>query len=33
MKAEKSFWMHAIESLGDVHHVKSRFGPFGGGVV
>jgi hypothetical protein len=31
-KAKKSFWMHPMESLGDMHHVKCRFGPFGDGV-
>jgi hypothetical protein len=27
--AQKSFWMHLMELLGDVRHVESRFGPFG----
>jgi hypothetical protein len=27
--AQKSFWTHPMEHLGDVGHVKSRFGPFG----
>jgi hypothetical protein len=26
--AQKLFWTHPIEHLGDVGHVKSRFGPF-----
>ena len=28
----KSFWTHLIEFLGDVGHVESRFGPFGGTI-
>jgi hypothetical protein len=28
-QAQKSFWMHPMELLGDVGHVESRFGPFG----
>jgi hypothetical protein len=31
-KAKKSFWTRLMESLSDVRHVKSRFGPFGDGV-
>jgi hypothetical protein len=27
-KAQKSFWMHPMELLGDVGHEVSRFGPF-----
>ena len=27
-KAQKSFWTHTIELLGDVGHVKSHFDPF-----
>jgi hypothetical protein len=27
-QAQKSFWTHPIEHLGDVGHVKSHFGPF-----
>jgi hypothetical protein len=30
---EKSFWMHMMELLGDVGHVESRFGLFGGSVT
>ena len=30
--AQKSFWMHPMELLGDVGHVESRFHPFGDGV-
>jgi hypothetical protein len=30
--AWKSFRTHPMEVLGDVGHVKSRFGPFGDGV-
>jgi hypothetical protein len=26
--AQKSFWTHPIEHLGDVGHVESHFGPF-----
>jgi hypothetical protein len=26
--AQKSFWTHPIEHLGNVGHVVSRFGPF-----
>jgi hypothetical protein len=26
--AQKSFWTHPIEHLGDVGHVESQFGPF-----
>ena len=26
------FWTHLMELLGDVGHVKSRFGPFGDNV-
>jgi hypothetical protein len=31
-KAQKSFCTHLMEPLCDVHHVKSRFDPFGDGV-
>jgi hypothetical protein len=27
-QAQKSFWTHLIEHLGDVGHVDSHFGPF-----
>jgi hypothetical protein len=27
-QAQKSFWTHPIEYLGDVGHVESHFGPF-----
>jgi hypothetical protein len=27
-QAQKSFWMHPMELLGDVGHRESRFGPF-----
>ena len=27
--AQKSFWMHSLELLGDVGHVESHFFPFG----
>jgi hypothetical protein len=27
-QAQKSFWMHPMELLGDVGHKESRFGPF-----
>jgi hypothetical protein len=30
--AQKSFWTHSIEYLGDVSHVESHFGPFRGSV-
>jgi hypothetical protein len=30
--AQKLFWMHPMELLGDVGHVESRFGPIGDGV-
>ena len=30
--ARKSFWTHALELLGDVVHVESRFSPFGDSV-
>ena len=30
--AQKSFWMHAMELLGDMGYVESRFGPFGDSV-
>jgi hypothetical protein len=29
LKAQKSFWTHPMELLGDVGHVESRFVPFG----
>jgi hypothetical protein len=28
LQAQKSFWMHPMELLGDVGHVESHFGPF-----
>jgi hypothetical protein len=28
-QAQKSFWTHTMELLGDLGHVESRFGPFG----
>ena len=31
-QAQKSFWMHLMELLGDVGHVKSHFGLFGDSV-
>jgi hypothetical protein len=30
--AQKSFWIHWMELLGDVGHVESYFGPFGDGA-
>jgi hypothetical protein len=27
-QAQKSFWTHPIEHLGDMGHVESHFGPF-----
>jgi hypothetical protein len=30
--AQKSFWTHLMELLGDVDNVESRFGPFGDSV-
>jgi hypothetical protein len=27
-QAQKSFWTHPIEHLGDTGHVESHFGPF-----
>ena len=30
--AQKLFWTHPMELLGDVDHVESSFGPFGNGV-
>ena len=30
--AQKSFWTHPMELLGDVGHVESHFGPFGDSV-
>jgi hypothetical protein len=30
--SEKSFWTHPMELLGDLGHVESHFGPFGGSV-
>jgi hypothetical protein len=30
--AQKSFWTHPMEPLGDVGHVESWFGPFGDSV-
>jgi hypothetical protein len=31
-RAQKSFWTHMMELLGDVGHVESRFGPCGDSV-
>jgi hypothetical protein len=31
-QAQKSFWTHPMVVLGDVGHVESRSGPFGGSV-
>ena len=31
-QAQKSFWMHLMELLGDVGHVESHFDPFGDSV-
>jgi hypothetical protein len=31
-QAQKSFWTHPMELLGDVGHLESRFDPFGDGV-
>jgi hypothetical protein len=31
-QAQKSFWMHPIELLGDMGRVESHFGPFGDSV-
>ena len=31
-KAQKSFWMHPMELLGDEAQVESCFGPFGDSV-
>jgi hypothetical protein len=31
-QAQKLFWMHLMELLGDVGHIESRFGPFGDSV-
>jgi hypothetical protein len=31
-EAQKSFWTHSMELLGDVGHVESHFGPFGDSV-
>jgi hypothetical protein len=28
-QAQKSFWTHMMELLGDMAHVESCFGPFG----
>ena len=30
--AQKLFWTHPMELLGDMGHVESRFGSFGDGV-
>jgi hypothetical protein len=30
--AQKSFWTHLMELLGDMDHVESRFGPLGDSV-
>jgi hypothetical protein len=32
LQAQKSFWMHLMELLGDVGHVDSHFGLFGDSV-
>jgi hypothetical protein len=29
IQAQKSFWTHQMEHLGDLGHVESHFGPFG----
>jgi hypothetical protein len=31
-QAQKSFWAHPMELLGDMGHVESHFGPFGDNV-
>jgi hypothetical protein len=31
-EAQKPFWTHPMELLGDMGHVESRFGPFGDSV-
>jgi hypothetical protein len=31
-QAQKSFWMHLMELLGDVGHMESHFGTFGDSV-
>jgi hypothetical protein len=31
-QAQKSFWSHVMDHLGDVGHVESRFGMFGESV-
>jgi hypothetical protein len=31
-QAQKSFWTHPMELLGDMGHVESRFSPFGHSV-
>jgi hypothetical protein len=31
-EAQKSFWTHPMEVLGDVSHEGPRFGPFGDSV-
>ena len=31
-EAQKSFWMHPMELLGDLVHVEPRFDPFGDSV-
>jgi hypothetical protein len=30
--AQKSFWTHPMELLGDMGHVEYHFSPFGGSV-
>jgi hypothetical protein len=32
-QAQKSFWMHPMELLGDVGHVESHFSPFGDSII
>ena len=32
LEAQKSFWKHTMELLGDVGHVESHFIPFGDSV-
>jgi hypothetical protein len=32
-QAQKSFWTHRMELLGDVGHVESHFGLFGDSVI
>jgi hypothetical protein len=32
LEAQKSFWTHPMELLGELGHVESHFDPFGDGV-